>query len=151
MKKVLYTDFVSTEEIIKSQKEYSLYGDVNTDGEFNALDLDEGVSQINMSKLFKGNALYLSDFNNDNTFDIGDIILMNIKINNNIKNVKDKYYTVVFLDFDGSVNSIQTVKELDDATLPSFNEVEGYSFDYLSDSYKEITKDTIIKAVYKEN
>ena len=101
--------------------------------------------------LHNGSALELNDFNNDRVFDIGDAILMYKAIKANKESMKENYYTVIFLDFEGNVISRQSVKENEDATVPEFDEVAGYTFDYLSKSNKGITGDAVIKAVYKAN
>lgn len=135
--------------IFSTKKQYTYYGDVNVSGKFDMDDVDSAFKYIMEGKEFSGNALNLNNFNNDNKFDIGDVILMYKALKEGKSKIKAPAYTVVFLDFDGEVISTQIVKENENAVLPEFKEYAGYEFDYLSGSYKQITSDIVIKAIYK--
>lgn len=57
-------------------------------------------------------------------------------------------YTVTFLDWDGTVLSVETVNEGDDAPTPNVNEREGYIFLGWDKSTKDVCEDLTVTAVY---
>ena len=77
-----------------------------------------------------------------------------------IAKVRIKSYTVTFVDYDDSIIKSVAVKEGKDAEAPDLtNKVyidwnsefkSAYSFDKWNKDFKNVTKDLIVKAVYKE-
>lgn len=63
----------------------------------------------------------------------------------------DEYFTVTFVDYDGTVISTQQVKKGESATAPENPVREGYTFKCWSCDYSNITEDTVVTAVYTEN
>lgn len=59
-----------------------------------------------------------------------------------------KYYTVTFIDYNNDILSEQKVKAGGSATAPTDPIREGYIFKEWDESYKNILKDTEVKAVY---
>ena len=139
------------EIIFNANKQYTFYGDLDFDGEFDYGDVDASFDIISTGKSLDGNALLLNDFNDDGSFDIGDVIMIYKALKDNKTSIKANVYTVVYLDFDGNVASTQEVKEGENATTPTFANVSGYTFEYLSASDKKVSSDVVIKAVYKAN
>lgn len=60
-------------------------------------------------------------------------------------------YQVEFQDMNGNTVSTQTVRHGKDANLPKAPEVDGYTFTGWKGNYKNITKNEIVTAQYREN
>ena len=61
---------------------------------------------------------------------------------------EDTRYKVTFMDADGNVINTQTVKKGGSAVAPAAPIRKGYTFKGWSDSYQNITADTILTAEY---
>ncbi len=75
----------------------------------------------------------------------------NVYITVNYSRTSTELFTVIFVDWNGTVLKTETVEEGGSATPPADPEREGYTFIGWSGSCENITEDTILVAQYEQN
>ena len=59
-------------------------------------------------------------------------------------------HQVIFVDMNGAVLKVETVKDGEKATAPAAPTIEGYTFTKWDTDFSKITKDLVVKAVYEK-
>jgi len=118
-------------------KEMESFGYVSKDAVIINMEL---LAFITGNKSYQYSTYKTSDYSRYNRSDYVDYCPFDL--------VKEKTYVVTFLDWNEDLISKQYVLEGKDATLPTIYSRTGYALEKWTDDYKNITKDTVIKAVY---